>query len=65
MTAAVLQLLESFDALPEADKHRAAVEIVRKVLPAADGDVPEAALLETADELFRGLDAEEGAHAQR
>jgi hypothetical protein len=65
MTTAVQQLLQSFEALPEADKHRAAVEILRRVLPAAEGDVSEAALLEAADELFRALDAEEAAHAQR
>jgi hypothetical protein len=62
---AVQQLLESFDALLEADKHRAAIEILRRVLPAAEGDLPEAALVEAAEELFRVLDAEEAAHAQR
>ena len=39
------QLLKSFDALPEADKHRAAVEILRRALPAAEGDLPESALI--------------------
>jgi hypothetical protein len=63
--SAVQQLLESFDALPEADKHLAAVEILRRVLPSAVGDVPESALVEAAEELFRSLDAEEAAHAQR
>ncbi len=65
MPTAVQQLLESFDALPEGDKHRAAVEILRRVLPASPGDLPESALVEAADELFRALDAEEAAHAQR
>jgi hypothetical protein len=65
VTAAVQQLLEAFDALPEADQHRAAVEILRRVLPADAGDVPESALVEAADELFRALDAEEAAHAPR
>ena len=65
MTAAVQQLLESFDALSEADKHRAAVEVLRRASPTTDEDVPESALVEAADELFRALDSEEVAHAQR
>ena len=65
MNAAVQQLLSAFDALPEADKHQAAVEILRRVAPATEGNVPESALLEAAEELFRALDAEEAAHAQR
>jgi hypothetical protein len=64
MNAAVQQLLDSFDALAEPDKHRVAVEILRRET-AIQGDVPEAALIEAADELFRALDAEEAAHAQR
>ena len=64
MTSAGQQLLESFDALPEADRHRAAVEILRRALPAAAGDLPESALVAAADELFRALDAEEAADAQ-
>jgi hypothetical protein len=65
VTTAVQQLLASFDALPEADKQRAAAEILRRVTPAGEGDLSEAALLEAADELFRALDAEEAGHAQR
>jgi hypothetical protein len=61
---AVQQILDSFDALPEADKHRVAVEILRRD-PTIHGDVPEAGLIETADELFCALDAEEAANAQR
>jgi hypothetical protein len=61
----VQQLLESFDALPGGDKHQAAVEILCRVSAAVEGDVPEAALIEAADELFRALDAEEARHAQR
>jgi hypothetical protein len=62
---AVQQLLECFDALPETDKHRAAVEILRRASAAIEGDVPESALVEAADELFRALDAEEAGHAAR
>ena len=65
MTPAVQQLLEAFEALSEADKHRAAVEILRRSSSAVAGDVPEAALVEAAEELFRALDAEEAANAQR
>ncbi len=65
MTAPVRQLLDSFDALSDADKHQAAVEILRRYAAAVEGDLPEAALVEAADELFRALDAEEAGRAQR
>jgi hypothetical protein len=65
MTTAVQQLLDSFDALPEADKHQAAVEILRRVSMTVAGDLPESALVEAAEELFRALDAEEARHAPR
>ncbi len=65
MTAPVQQLLDSFDALPETDKHQAAVEILRRYVPPAAGDVSEAALVDLADELFCALDAEEAGHAPR
>jgi hypothetical protein len=45
----VQELLESFNALPEADKQRAAVDTLRQVLAAAVGDVPESTLAEAAD----------------
>jgi hypothetical protein len=65
MTASVRQLVDCFDALSDADKHQAAIEILRRFGGAAQGDVPEAALVEAADELFRTLDAEEAGHAPR
>jgi hypothetical protein len=65
MTTAVQQLLASFDALSEVEKHQAAVEVLRRVSGSAEGDLPEAALVEAADELFRALDAEEAGHAPR
>ena len=61
MSATVQRLLESFDALPATEKHAAAVEILRRY--AAPGELPEEALLGAADELFRGLDAEEARNA--
>jgi hypothetical protein len=57
MSAAVRQLLDTFDALPEPDKHQAAVAILRRASP--QGDLPEASLLDLADELFAALDFEE------
>jgi hypothetical protein len=57
MTLPVQQLLRSFDALPDADKHEAAVEILRRCAVAV-GDVPDDALRQVADELFVALDEE-------
>jgi hypothetical protein len=62
MTAAVRQLLDTFDALPEADKHQAAIEILRRVSAGVEGDLPETALVEAADDLFRALDEQESGH---
>jgi hypothetical protein len=64
MTAPVQQLLDSFDALSDADKHQATVEILRRTA-VAEGNLPDSALVEAADELFRALDAEEAGHAPR
>ena len=41
MTATVQQLLDSFDALSDADKHQATVEILRRFAGAVEGDLPE------------------------
>jgi hypothetical protein len=65
VTAKVWKLLSEFDALPEVEKHQAAVEILRRVSSAIEGDVPELALVEAAEELFQALDAEEAARAKR
>ena len=63
MPTAVRQLLTSFDALPLAEQYQAVVEILRRSSAIVEGDLPDAALLEAADELFRNLDAEEARHA--
>lgn len=60
MTTAAHQILDSFDALPEADKHQVAAEILRRVSASGEGDLSDAALVVAADELFRALDSEEG-----
>jgi hypothetical protein len=56
-------LLAAFDALPPDEQRQVAAEILRRT--AASGDLPEAALDELADELFRGYDAEEADRADR
>ena len=61
MTKAAHDLLTAFDALSPSEQHDVAVAILRRI--AATEDIPEAALHELADELFRAYDAEEAAHA--
>ncbi|MCI0377363.1 MAG: hypothetical protein L0215_07145 [Gemmataceae bacterium] len=61
MSKAAQDLLSAFDALPPVDQHEVAVMILRRT--AATEDIPEAALHELADELFRAYDAEEAARA--
>jgi hypothetical protein len=63
MTATAQQLLDSFDALPDADKHQVAVEILRRLAGAGNRDLPEGTLVGAADELFRTLDEEETGNA--
>jgi hypothetical protein len=65
MTTTVQQLLNSFDALPAADKHEAAVEILRRYVGSGDGDLPESALVGAAEEMFHALDIEEANRAAR
>ena len=62
MTTAVHTLLETFDALSDAERREAAVEILRRMTP-IEGELPEGALLEAADALFCMLDSEEAANA--
>jgi hypothetical protein len=62
MTTAIQALLETFDALSDTERHEAAVEILRRLTP-SEGELPENALLETADALFCVLDSDEGANA--
>jgi hypothetical protein len=64
VTAAVQRLLDSYDALSDAEKHDAGVEVLRRVQEEAPLELPEEALVEAADELFRDLDAREAADAQ-
>lgn len=57
MTSAVQNLLNSFDALSEAEMHQAVVEILRR--SGQSGSLADAALCELADELFQAMDKSE------
>ncbi|MCY2988969.1 MAG: hypothetical protein NTY19_14025 [Planctomycetota bacterium] len=61
MTDSVRELLLTFDTLAPADQQDVAAEILRRAVPS--DDLSEDALHGLADELFRGYDAEEAAHA--
>jgi hypothetical protein len=58
MGPTVKSLLEAFDALSEAERHEAAVEILRRISP-RDAELTEQANVEVADAAFAMLDAEE------
>ena len=63
MTIAAQQLLNSFDSLPDADKHEIVVEILRRVAVSGTDDLSDETLVATS-ELFSTLDAEEATNAQ-
>jgi hypothetical protein len=62
VTTAVQALLDSFDALPERERHEVAVELLRRVAPSAE--LPDEALVAAADEVFLELDARAAADAR-
>ena len=64
MTRAVQRLLDSFDALTDAEKQAAATEVIRRSLRLAQPPLPDDALVAAADELFLELDVREAADAQ-
>ena len=64
MTEAVQGLLDTFDALTEAEKQEAAAQLLRRVVEGESGDVPVEALVAAAEELFLELDAREAADGQ-
>lgn len=59
MTTAVRALLDSFDALSDAECHEVAIELLRRLAPPSE--VPDEAFVATADEVYRELDAREAA----
>jgi len=56
-------LLDSFDALSEAEKHEVVVELLRRSDESAPPDLPDEAFVAAAEELFLELDAREAADA--
>jgi hypothetical protein len=64
MTAAVRQLLESFDALTETEKQEAIAEVLRRATDLTPAALSDEELVEAADELFLALDACKAQDAQ-
>jgi hypothetical protein len=64
MTEAVQGLLQTFDALTDAEKQEATVQLLRRAVEDESGDVPEDALVAAAEDLFLELDAREAADGQ-
>jgi hypothetical protein len=64
MTEAVQGLLQTFDALTDAEKREATVQLLRWAVEDESGDVPEDALVAAAEDLFLELDAREAADGQ-
>ncbi len=61
MTTNVRQLLKSFEQLPQAEQHEAAIEILRRSVSVEPISLDDAVLVERAEELFLSLDDEEAA----
>jgi len=53
------QLLQAFEALPEAEKRVFTVEFFRRATPFDSGPLEDSETAEAADQLFAGLQAEE------
>jgi hypothetical protein len=64
MTEAVKGVLKAFDALTDAEKREVAVEVLRRSTVLASVELPDAALVAAADELFLELDARESANGK-
>lgn len=62
MSDTAQQLLDAFDTLPDDEREAVVAELLTRH-PVGAGDLPDAALVELADELFRAYDAEEAADA--
>ena len=63
MSSTVHGILTTLDALADADKHAAVVEILRRFSGSTERDLSAEALTGMADELFQALDREEACHA--
>ncbi|MEX2093819.1 MAG: hypothetical protein WD971_14130 [Pirellulales bacterium] len=64
MTQPVQQVLTAFDALNDADKHVAAIEVLRRVGAEVQPPPSDESLIAATDMLFAELDAREAADAQ-
>lgn len=64
MTTAVKELLNTFDALTDTEKHEAATQLLRRVIIGELGDVTEDVLVFASEELFLELDAREATGGQ-
>ena len=56
MSVTAKRLLDTFDALPEPERHEVAREILRRTALAEHGALQDAELAALADEVFRELD---------
>ena len=64
MSQTARQLLTAIEALPDAERETVVAELLTRH-PVGAGDLPEAARVELAGELYRSTDAEEAADATR
>ena len=64
MTIAVRDLLRSFQSLSDAEKHEAAILLLRQVVQGETGDVGDESLVAVAEEMFLDLDAREADDGQ-
>jgi hypothetical protein len=59
VTGAVKDLLNTFDSLTDSEKYEAASQLLRRVIEAESGEIPEETLVAAAEQLFLDLDARE------
>lgn len=59
MTETAQRLLDTFESLPETERHEVAVEILRRTSLVEDGALAESELLWAADQVFLELDHRE------
>jgi hypothetical protein len=59
MSTAARQLIESFEALPEADQHEVLVELLRHTFESSYSTPSDEELLLAADQIFQELDQRE------
>ncbi len=60
MTAAVRELLQTFEALTDAEKQVVTIQLLRRAVAAETGNISDDGLIAVAEELFLELEAREG-----